>query len=104
MRSTRRIFFALLTMFMLVTFNVRGAHAADVITWKMPTAYPAGSFLWEYIAVNFADKVKTLSNGRLIITPITAGAICPALKYQMQSGTGLQKRVIPGRGTTWAEI
>ena len=77
---TKKIMLVLCAVTFLFGVHVSQAVAGDIIKWKMPTAYPAGSYLWEFIAANFAEKVKTLSNGRLLITPITSGAICPALK------------------------
>ncbi|MBI3372145.1 MAG: TRAP transporter substrate-binding protein DctP [Betaproteobacteria bacterium] len=72
------------------------SNAADPIKWKMPTAYPAGSYLWDFIAVNFANKVKSLSNGQLIIEPFTAGSIAPALKV-----TESVKNKVAEAGHTW---
>lgn len=70
--------------------------AAEVTKWKMPTAYPAGSYLWDFIAANFANKVKILSNGQLIIEPFSAGSIAPALKV-----TEAVKNKVAEAGHTW---
>lgn len=80
---------------LLIVIGLGHANAA-AIKWKMPTAYPAGSFLWEFIAVNFSEKVKALSNERLIIEPFTSGAICPALKV-----TEAVKDGVSEAGHTW---
>ncbi len=89
-----KMFVFVFAMSLLVGLN--SANAADPIKWKMPTAYPAGSYLWDFIAVNFANKVKSLSNGQLIIEPFTAGSIAPALKI-----TEAVKNRVAEAGHTW---
>lgn len=82
---------------LVMVLSTTAAKAADQVKWKMPAGYPAGSFLWNFIALNFAEKVKTLSSGRLIIEPFTSGAIAPALKV-----TEAVKNGVAEAGSTWA--
>jgi TRAP-type mannitol/chloroaromatic compound transport system substrate-binding protein len=93
----QKMIYLLFVATFLFTFTTRPVCGADVIKWKLPTAYPAGSHLWDFIAVNFANHVKDLSGGKLIIEPITSGAIAPALKV-----TETVKNHVSEAGHTWA--
>jgi TRAP-type mannitol/chloroaromatic compound transport system substrate-binding protein len=95
-RASSGILFSILCAIVMLIASSASA-AAEVIKWKMPTAYPAGSYLWEFIAANFAAKVKALSNGQLVIEPFTAGSIAPALKV-----TEAVKNGVAEAGHTWA--
>jgi TRAP-type mannitol/chloroaromatic compound transport system substrate-binding protein len=91
-----RVVFALVAFALVLMVGPNPVNAADVIKWKMPTAYPAGSYLWDFIAANFANKIKALSNGQLIIEPFTSGSIAPALKV-----TEAVKNRVAEAGHTW---
>lgn len=54
--------------------------AVETIKWKMATSWATGMEFYEDMAVYFANEVKKLSNGRLVIEPFPAGAIAPALE------------------------
>jgi TRAP-type mannitol/chloroaromatic compound transport system substrate-binding protein len=55
------------------------AAPKEVITWKLQSWAAAGDPTYA-AAVDFAELVKTASDGRLVITPYNAGAIIPAGK------------------------
>jgi len=56
------------------------AVASDVIRWKLQTVDDSGLPSYQELAVAFCEKVKEVSNGRLIITPYPAGAIVPSFQ------------------------
>ena len=50
---------------------------AEKIEWKLIYFAPAGDF-YQRMAVDYCDRVREMSNGRLDITPYPGGAIVPA--------------------------
>jgi len=78
----------LAAIFMVLAVSCGGQKAADtaaaepkaeVIKWRLQSWAPAGDATYE-AAQKFADIVNTASDGRLEITPYTAGSIIPAGK------------------------
>ena len=96
-KETRHLILILITLSFFTIFHSGSVVSAQTIKWKLPTAYPAGSYLWDFIAVNFANHVKSLSGGQLTIEPLTSGAIAPALKV-----TETVKNQVSEAGHTWA--
>lgn len=92
-----RTIFLLFAVAFLLTLPMGHVYGANVIKWKMPTGYPQGMTLWDYIAVGFAVNVKTLSEGRLIIEPFPAGTVAPAFKV-----TEAVRGRVAEAGNTWA--
>ena len=88
----------ILFIFMII-FNLQMDHvsAAEVIKWKMPVGYTAGTTLWDFMAVNFSYHVKVLSGGRLVIEPFAGGTIVPAFKV-----TESVRNRVAEAGNTWA--
>lgn len=64
---------------LLVTALTASLGAQSVITWKLQSWAAAGDPTYA-ACLDFAEKVKVASNGRLIIKPYNAGAIIPAGK------------------------
>jgi TRAP-type mannitol/chloroaromatic compound transport system substrate-binding protein len=93
-RKIINLFFIFALIFVLWGGEV---SAADVIKWKMPVGYTAGTTLWDYFAVGFANHIKTFSGGRLIVEPFAGGTIVPAFKV-----TESVKNRIAEVGNTWA--
>lgn len=48
--------------------------------WRMPAAVPEGSFFYETFMKKFAENVKLLTDGKVIIEPYGAGVLTPAFK------------------------
>jgi TRAP-type mannitol/chloroaromatic compound transport system substrate-binding protein len=70
---SRRSLPALLTLTLvccLVSFSTC-LLAAEEIKWKLVCSYPGAGTMWDNVAVRFAEHVKMLSGGRLIIEPTT---------------------------------
>jgi TRAP-type mannitol/chloroaromatic compound transport system substrate-binding protein len=57
--------------------------------WRMPAAVPEGSFFYETFMKGFAENVKVMTAGRLVIEPYGAGVLTPAFKVyeSVQDGT-----------------
>lgn len=73
---------AVMTLFVMVAATVTSpAQAADQIVWKATSAYGAGLSYHQH-ATYFAERVKEMSNGRLIIQMNTGGSIVPVLSEQ----------------------
>lgn len=53
---------------------------AKVINWRSQCEWPEGDRMYSEAHVHFCDLVKEKSGGRLIITPYSAAALCPAGK------------------------
>jgi TRAP-type mannitol/chloroaromatic compound transport system substrate-binding protein len=48
--------------------------------WRMPAAVPEGSFFYETFMRKFADNVKVITDGKVVIEPYGAGVLAPAFK------------------------
>jgi TRAP-type mannitol/chloroaromatic compound transport system substrate-binding protein len=95
-RNQRIIYLLVISAFLFI-LQTGHVSAIEVIKWKMPTGYTTGTTFWEYIGAPFANHVKILSEGRLIIEPFAAGTIAPAFKV-----TETVKNRIAEAGNTWA--
>ena len=71
-----RIRGAILVFAMVVATAVQPALAKKAIKWKAQSAWPSG-LLGQKAFEDFCQKVKAMSNGRLIIKPYPVGAIVP---------------------------
>ena len=60
------------------SFSTAGV-AADV-NWKMTAAIGEGSFFYQNFMERFAANVKTMTSGRVNVTPFGAGVLAPAFK------------------------
>lgn len=56
------------------------APAAAQTKWRMPAAVPEGSFFYETFMKKFADNVKLMTDGKVVIEPYGAGVLTPAFK------------------------
>ena len=96
MKRGRMVIVALLLIVLVIGFSVScggGSQAAEsegeekmaeapkkeVIKWRLQSWAPAGDRTYE-AAERFAEIVETASDGRLVITPYTAGSIIPGGK------------------------
>jgi len=61
-----------------VTFGTSYAES-KVYRWKFPVFWDKGSYYWEINGPEFAELVKEMSNGQLILTPFGPGEIVSAL-------------------------
>jgi TRAP-type mannitol/chloroaromatic compound transport system substrate-binding protein len=76
------VYILVMALFILaLTANVNPAQAQDKFTWKATSAYSAG-LTYHQAAQYFADRVKALSNGRLVIQMNTGGSIVPVFSEQ----------------------
>lgn len=50
------------------------------VKWRMPAAVPEGSFFYETFMKRFADNVKLITGGKVVIEPYGAGVLVPAFK------------------------
>lgn len=48
--------------------------------WRMPAAVPEGSFFYETFMKRFAQNVRLLTDGKIVIEPYGAGVLVPAFK------------------------
>jgi len=93
----KKIIFLLFATVVFLILQMGYVRAAEVIKWKMPVGYTAGTTLWDFIAVGFANHAKVLSGGRLIIEPFAGGTIVPAFKVTESVRTRIAEC-----GNTWA--
>ena len=72
----------LLTFFSIVmVFCNTPLHAgSEKIVWRAQSSYPAGLPQLYEPAARFAEKVRRLTNGRLVVRMSPGGAIVPATK------------------------
>ena len=70
------IFIALIGVTFFINPSISSAKA---IKWRAQSAYPAGLIFYE-AAVNFAERVKVMSNGELDITMNAGGVLVPSGK------------------------
>lgn len=76
----KKIFVALFTLAIVATFLMTPAMAADKpIKWKAQSMWSAAE-LSHKTFVDFCARVKVLTNGRLEITPYSAGTIVPTFE------------------------
>ena len=72
---------ALLVMAALCVFIIAPtgqAKAAEVIKWKCQAHWPASSASYTDSLLVVAERIKTRTNGRLIIEPFPSGSLVPA--------------------------
>jgi len=78
----KRIGEILLSVFALICLSLVSADAAEkAITWKAQAAYSTGLSYYNHAAY-FAERVKAMSNGRLIIQMNAGGSIVPVFSEQ----------------------
>lgn len=69
---------------LLASFALMGATlvvpASAQTKWRMPAAVPEGSFFYETFMKRFADNVKLITDGKVVIEPYGAGVLVPAFK------------------------
>ena len=77
----RRTLFTFVGMVFLMAFVIFGTSYAEskVYRWKFPVFWDKGSYYWEINGPEFADLVKEMSNGQLILMPFGPGEIVSAL-------------------------
>ena len=68
---------------------VAPAAKAQEYQWKMATAVAENSYFYNAFILRFVDYAKTLTNGRVEITPYGAGVITPAFKVYDAVSDGL---------------
>jgi|SaaInl8_200m_RNA_FD_contig_31_1819116_length_1931_multi_9_in_0_out_0_1 TRAP-type mannitol/chloroaromatic compound transport system substrate-binding protein len=83
MKSTKLFnFFAVgvFSLILLVSFSlISPVSAADkVFRWKIQSHWPASSSSYQASLVVVAEKLKKVTNGRLILQPYAAGSLVPA--------------------------
>jgi len=80
--SKRKTLLGVMLIAFMVTFLVTtGSSMAKSITWRATSVYGSGLQFYKSAAY-FAERVKTMSNGRLIIQMNTGGSIVPAFSEQ----------------------
>lgn len=65
------------------------ASSAAEFEWRMATAVAEGSYFYNEFVLRFVDLAKTLTDGRVQITPYGAGVIVPAFKVYDAVAEGL---------------
>lgn len=63
----------------LTSAQVDNKSLKPAIAWRMPTSWPERQGISFQSVVAFCDRVKTMTNGRFVITPYEAGELVPAL-------------------------
>jgi TRAP-type mannitol/chloroaromatic compound transport system substrate-binding protein len=63
-----------------VALALSAAPALAQTKWRMPAAVPEGSFFYETFMKKFADNVKLMTDGKVVIEPYGAGVLTPAFK------------------------
>ena len=72
---------SILMVIALASGLVAFAPATEAQTkWRMPAAVPEGSFFYETFMKKFAENVKLMTDGKVIIEPYGAGVLTPAFK------------------------
>mgnify|MGYP006287278279 CR=1 FL=1 len=74
----RKVFLVVCVLFTFIAFN-SGALAADTIKWKAQAFWSAGEIPYKTFAA-FCEKLNTLTDGRLEITPHPGGSITPVFE------------------------
>jgi TRAP-type mannitol/chloroaromatic compound transport system substrate-binding protein len=64
----------------LIAGMLSASPAFAQVKWRMPAAVPEGSFFYETFMKRFADNVKLITGGKVIIEPYGAGVLVPAFK------------------------
>jgi TRAP-type mannitol/chloroaromatic compound transport system substrate-binding protein len=80
MKKIMLVLSVLLTIVILVmTSCTPAAKQPEPIKWRMATSWTTDNLFYTKAAAAICDRVKQLSNGRLVIEPYPAGAIVDAL-------------------------
>ncbi|MBW2092707.1 MAG: twin-arginine translocation pathway signal protein, partial [Deltaproteobacteria bacterium] len=86
MKKTSKVFYfisvfmlalAILTSGLTLTNNTAMA-AGKVIKWKCQSHWPTASSYYKDSLLVIAEKIKTRTNGRMIIEPFSAGSLVPS--------------------------
>ena len=77
--KTKKVFTALVAMAIVSIFLISPAFAGKTIKWKAQSFWSAAE-LTHKTFVDFCNRVKVLTNGRLEITPYSAGTIVPTFE------------------------
>jgi TRAP-type mannitol/chloroaromatic compound transport system substrate-binding protein len=77
--SGKKIIVILMAVMMLCAFSANNVLAAKTIKWKAQAFWSAAELPYKTF-VEFCEKVKVLTNGRLEIKPYSGGAIVPVFE------------------------
>jgi TRAP-type mannitol/chloroaromatic compound transport system substrate-binding protein len=85
---------------LLLVLALPSAHAAEPIKWKMMTFWQAGTMPFR-VFEEFAQKVKTATQGQLLIEPLPAGSVVAAAESLDAVSSGILDSQYGGIGY-WA--
>ncbi len=74
MKKATTVMTVLMLCFVAVGFSAQPAAAEAEFEWNVQSIFPSGSSLYKEFEA-FTEKVKVMTNGRLVITPHPVGAI-----------------------------
>lgn len=77
--KSKKVFTILIALAIIVVFTANPVFAQKTIKWKAQALWSAAELSYKTF-VDFCNRVKVLTNGRLEITPYSAGTIVPTFE------------------------
>lgn len=91
--------YLMLAMFVLALFWTQEAKPAEIYKWRLQSFTPPRGLLFEkYISVDFVGRIKEATQGQIIITPYSAGAIVPPTEILKSVADGIVEMGYTGTG------